>query len=277
MQDDGPLNAARLLLTAMRCAPPALLCGLFLLAEAPAAAQLQNWNPEPWVVEYPDGSRGLQFRNDLDFYLNSYSQEEITYMRKQVNIWRMNWDGMIKATIEDLRAYSEGNNFDGRPHTIALTDARTGRPYDLERDTGRVRVFMFVSLTNPPARLQVPQWDRLAAKYDSSRVHLFTVYGRELHPGDRKHYKHWPAPKSEDEKRSYGKEFAQLCRVPVLVDGLNDAVYDAYGRVPNGAYVIDAAGHVIFRGTWADHRKIEHILDTLLKWEDAGRPRKLPD
>jgi hypothetical protein len=262
---------------AMRSALLPLGCAIGLTAAPPAAAQLQNWNPEPWVVEYPDGSRGLQFRNDLDFYLNSYGEEEIKYMRKQVNIWRMNWDGMIKATIEDLRAYSEGHNFDGKLHPIALSDARTGLPYDLERDTGRVRVFMFVSLTNPPARLQVPQWDRLAAKYDSSRVHLFTVYGRELHPGDKKHYKLWPAPKSEDEKRAYGKEFAQLCTLPVLVDGLNDAVYDAYGRVPNGAYVIDPDGRVIFRGTWADHRKIEHILDLMLKWEAGGRPRKLPD
>ena len=53
-----------------------------VLALQPAAlrAQLQNWNPEPWVTD-----QGLLFRNDLDFYLNSYSKEEIKYMRKQVD------------------------------------------------------------------------------------------------------------------------------------------------------------------------------------------------
>jgi len=254
-----------------------LLCGVLLLTSTSLAqAQLQNWNPEPWVAERPDGQRGLVFRNDLDFYLNSYSQDEIKYMRKQVNVWRMNWDKMIRATIDDVRAYSEGNGFDEEVHDIKLTDARTGKRYDLAADRGRVRVFMFVSLTNPPARMQVPQWDRIQAKYDSSRVHLFTVYGRELHPGDKKEYKLWPDPKSEDEKRAYGKEFAQLTELPVLVDGLNDAVFTAYGRVPNGAYVIDADGQLIFRGTWADHRKIEHILDTLLKWEADGKPKKVP-
>lgn len=253
-----------------RLVRPLLLLLLWLPLRA--SAQLQNWNPEPWVTD-----QGLLFRNDLDFYLNSYSKEEIKFMRKQVNIWRMNWDKVIQATIDDLRAYSEGRGFDERVHGIDLVDARSGTRYDLLADTGRVRVFMFVSLTNPPARMQVPHWDKLAAKYDPAKVHLFTVYGRELHPGDRKEYKYWPAPKSEDEKRAYAKEFAQLTRMPVLVDGLNDAVFDAYGRAPNGAYVIDASGRLIFHGTWADHRKIEHILDTLLKWEAAGRPRKLPD
>lgn len=252
-----------------------LTFGFGLLVTTAAQAQLQNWNPEPWVVEHEDGQHSLLFRNDLDFYLNSYSKEEIKYMRKQVNIWRMNWDKVIKATIEDIRAFSEGNNFDDKVHDFELTDARTGKPYHLEADTGRVRVFMFVSLTNPPARLQVPEWDRLAAKYDTTQVHLFTVYGRELHPGDKQSYRMWPDPKSEDEKRAYGKEFAQLTTMPVLVDGLNDAVVNAYGRVPNGAYVIDKDGRLIFHATWADHRKVAHILDTLLKWYADGRPRKL--
>ena len=37
--------------------------------------------------------------------------------------------------------------------------------------------------------------------------------------------------------------------------------------------MIDADGRLIFRGTWADSRKIEHILDTVLKWYADGRPK----
>ena len=48
---------------------------------------------------------------------------------------------------------------------------------------------------------------------------------------------------------------------------------EAYGRVPNGAYVIDADGKLIFRGTWADSRKVEQILDTVLKWYADGKPK----
>jgi len=42
--------------------------------------------------------------------------------------------------------------------------------------------------------------------------------------------------------------------------------------VPNGCYVIDADGNLIFRGTWADSKKVEHIIDALLKWYRLGRP-----
>ena len=74
----------------------ALLAALALLGCFVAPAQIQNWNPEPYHTD-----SALIFRDDLDYYLNSYSKEEIKSMRKQVNIWRMNFDKVIKATITD--------------------------------------------------------------------------------------------------------------------------------------------------------------------------------
>jgi hypothetical protein len=244
---------------------------LLVLLHGAAHAQLQNWNPEPYRTD-----SALIFRDDLDYYLNSYSQAEIKEMRKQVNIWRMNWDKVIRATIDDIRAYSEGNGMDPRTHDFTLPNARDGKSYHLGDRAGRVRAFMFGSLSNPPARMQLPMWDRLRTKYDTALVDLVVIYGKELHPGDRKAYRAYPEPKSEYEKMAYAQEFAQLTKLPVLVDGLNDAVLNAYGRVPNGAYVVDADGRLIFRGTWADSRKVEHIIDTLLKWYREGRPRSEP-
>ena len=246
---------------------------LFLLAFIPgvAGAQLQNWNPEPY---YTDSA--LVFRDDLDYYLNSYSEQEIKGMRKLVSVWRMNFDKVIKATISDLRTYSEGGGMEPRTHDFQLTDARDAKPYSLSANTGRIRAFMFGSITNPPARYQLPLWDRLLEKYAGQPVDLFVIYGKELHPGDKKTYKLYPAPKSEYEKRAYAQEFAQLTKLPVLVDGLDDATLNAYGKVPNGAYVVDKDGALIFRGTWADSRKIEHIIDSLLQWYAAGKPKKAP-
>lgn len=239
-----------------------LLCGPLLLS-----AQLQNWNPEPYRSD-----SALVFRDDLDYYLNSYSEAEIKQMRRQVSIWRMNWDKVIKATIEDLRRYSEGGGMDPHTHAFTLKEARNGGSHTLTAGPGKVRAFMFGSITNPPARMQLPQWDRLRAKYDTAKVDLFVVYGKELHPGDQKTFKAYPQPKSEYEKLAYAQEFAQLTKLPVLVDGLDNGVLDRYGKVPNGAYVIDADGRLVFRGTWADNRKVEHIIDMLLAWYAAGRP-----
>lgn len=247
-----------------------VIAALFLRAFA-TSAQIQNWNPEPYHTD-----TALIFRDDLDYYLNSYSKEEIRSMRKQVNIWRMNFDKVMKTTIADLRTYSEGGNFTHGFHDFELRSAKDSMRYDLGEAKGRIRAFMFGSITNPPARFQLPLWDRLQEKYAGKQVDIFVIYGKELHPGDKKNYKDYPDPKSEYEKRAYAQEFAQMTKLPVLVDGLDDAVLNAYGRVPNGVYVLDQDDNLVFRGTWADSRKIEHIIDTLLKWYADGRPKAKP-
>ena len=233
------------------------------------SAQVQNWNPEPYRTD-----SALIFRDDLDYYLNSYSEAEIKAMRKQVNIWRMNFDKVIRTTIDDLRAYSEGNNVIPRLHDFTLPTATDSSvTYHLAARKGRIRAFMFASMTNPPARFQLPLWDRLLEKYTGQDVDLFTIYGKELHPKDRPSFKAYPAPKSEYEKRRYARDLAAMTKIPVLVDGLDDAVLNAYGRVPNGVYVFDKDNNLVFRGTWADSRKIEHILGTLLQWYADGKPK----
>lgn len=244
------------------------ICYLLLLLSFPLSAQVQNWDPEPY-----NGDGGIRFNDDLDFYLNSYTKDEIKEMRHQVSIWRMNFDKMIRATIADIQAYSEGSNMVPRMHDFTLPEVRAGEPYHLAAHQGKVRAFMFGSISNPPARAQLPYWDKLLAKYDTSEVELFVIYGKELHPGDKKKYSAYPVPTTMEQKLKYATEFAQLTKLPVLVGGLDDKVLTAYGRVPNGAYVIDADNRLIFRGTWADSRKIEHILDYVLKWYADGKPK----
>lgn len=241
---------------------------LLLVLAAPASAQVQNWDPTPYSVV-----GNIRFNDDLDFYLNGYTKEEIKAMRHEVNMWRMNFDKMIRATVRDIQAYSEGGNMVPTTHDFTLAEVRTDVPYHLAAHKGKVRAFMFGSISNPPARAQLPFWDKLLEKYDTAQVELFVIYGKELHPGDKKNYSAYPVPATIAQKLAYAMDFAQLTKLPVLVDGLDNKVLDAYGRVPNGAYVIDADGNLIFRGTWADSRKIEQVLDTVLKWYADGRPK----
>ena len=243
---------------------------LSLLITGSALAQIpNNWDAHPMVTD-----SAIIFHDDLDFYLNSYTKAEIKAMRKEVNIWRMNFDKVIRATIDDIRSYSEGERVATRTKDFTLPIARTGARFHLAAEKGKIRAFMFGSITNPPARFQLPLWDKLQEKYDTGRVRLFMVYGRELHPGDKVSYRNYPTPRSEHEKLAYAQELGQTVNIPVLVDGLDDRVLDSYGRAPNAAYVVDADGNLVFRGTWADSRKIEYIIDTLLKWYDEGRPKK---
>jgi hypothetical protein len=240
---------------------------LLLLGALSASAQVNNWDPRYHVTD-----SALIFHDDLDYYLNCYTQKDIRAMRRQVNIFKMNFDKAIRHAIADLRAYSEGGGMDPRTHDFDLPVAQTGARYTLSANTGKIRAFMFGSISNPPSLVQQERWSKLVQKYDTSKVQLFIIYGRELHPGDRK-FRHYPDPKSEYEKLAYAQEFAQKGALPVLVDGLDDAVYTRYGKVPNGCYIVDADGSLVFRSTWADASKVEHIIDTLLKWYAAGRPK----
>lgn len=238
---------------------------LALLITVPAMAQ--EWDPTPYSV-----AGHIRFHDDLDFFLDGYTKPEIKAMRKQVSTWRMNFNGMMRATIADIRTYSEGGNMTATVHPFNLPVVGDSVAHPLDNGKGKVRVFMFGSITNPPARVQLPLWDKLRASFDPSQVDLFVVYGRELHPGDRKTFHAYPAPTTLAEKTAYATEFASLTQLPVLLDGMDDAVFTAYGRAPNGAYVIDADGALVFRGTWADSRKIEEVVGRLLRWYADGRP-----
>lgn len=245
-----------------------LAAALLALSGVPVRAQLNNWDPTWYATDTT-----LVFHDDLDYYLNAYSKTDIKKMRKQVNIWRMNFDKLMRRTIRELRTYSEGGGMEPRTHHFALPVAQDGSTYSLDANKGKIRGFMFGSITNPPSRMQMERWSRLVQKYAKEDVQLFVIYGEELHPGDNKSFKAYPAPKSEYEKMAYAQEFAQLGKLPVLVDGLNNATLNAYGKAPNGAYLVDKDGALVFRGTWADARKMEHMIDTLLKWYKAGKPK----
>lgn len=244
-----------------------LLVLFFFVSVLSAKAQLNNWD-RGW---YPTETT-LVFHDDLDYYLNNYSKKEISEMRKQVNIWRMNFDKLMRQTIRDVRTYSEGGGMEPRTHDFTLPMANGGS-YTLSEHKGKVRAFMFGSITNPPSRVQMVRWSRLAAKYSKEPVELFVIYGRELHPQDRKKFKAYPLPKNESDKMAYAMEFAKLGGLPVLVDSMDDATFNTYGKAPNGAFLVDKDGTLVFRGTWADDRKMEHMIDTLLKWYKAGKPK----
>jgi len=94
------------------------------------------------------------------------------------------------------------------------------------------------------------------AQYED-RVAFFVVYIREAHPEDG-----WVLASNRGEGISvqdpatYAEraEVAETCairlrlRIPVLLDGLDDAVARAYGAWPDRLYLVGRDGHIAFRG-----------------------------
>ena len=86
-----------------------LLLGIALRAPA----QINNWDPTYYVTD-----SALIFHDDLDYYLNCYTQKEIKSMRKQVNILKMNFDKLIRQAITDLLSGQVELNFESPPNTL---------------------------------------------------------------------------------------------------------------------------------------------------------------
>lgn len=95
------------------------------------------------------------------------------------------------------------------------------------------------------------------------RIEFVAVYVREAHPGEL-----YPHHMSEEQKMSHARDWTEQDQIPwaTAVDTLEGDMHQAYGPLPNSAYLIDRTGHVAFRGLWAGQEglfrgKIEELLE----------------
>ena len=144
-----------------------------------------------------------------------------------------------------------------------------GARVSLASFAGRHVALMFVAITCPPARLETPRWEALQDKYDVDDVKVLLVYSREQHPGEPG-YRSYRHPRSMAEKTAYAEEMAGLTALDVVVDPMSEDTLQRYGVVPNAGFVINRAGRIVFKSTWADAKKVEKVLDTLLAMEAQG-------
>lgn len=116
-------------------------------------------------------------------------------------------------------------------------------------------VLIFGNFTCGPFRRIYPEFDAIAQRY-RDQAHFMAIYVREAHPEDG-----WimesnsrlgvrlPQPKNIDDRRSVAKTCATKLNfsIPLLVDGMDDAVGNRYSGMPARAYVIDRDGVVVYK------------------------------
>ncbi|MCK6482029.1 MAG: hypothetical protein L6R43_18355 [Planctomycetes bacterium] len=92
---------------------------------------------------------------------------------------------------------------------------------------------------------------------NAGRANFLLVYVREAHasdewvtPDNEKAGIRYPQPRTEEERRAAALRCLEGLRttMPVVVDGMDDAVARAWGAWPDRLYVIDAEGRVAWRG-----------------------------
>lgn len=164
---------------------------------------------------------------------------------------------------------------------VSLTDL-DGNPVRLSDFIGdRPVVLQLGSHTCPVYRYR--RFDMAALKAEfADRVEFVTLYTTEAHPsGALSPYrdKEWVTPINRLTGVRWGQPGSLAARIVqasestaaldtagrVLVDGMDDAAWSAYGEAPSPAYVIDRSGRIALRQVWVKPEGIRAALDRLLE------------
>jgi Spy/CpxP family protein refolding chaperone len=144
-----------------------------------------------------------------------------------------------------------------------------GSPVQFSSLKGRPVVLVFGSYTCPTFRDRALGLDRLYHDVQD-KVNLFLVYTKEAHPVDG-----WEVDRNkldniqiqQPTSEAARKSVARLAHdslhlaMPILMDGMDDAVATNYGGFPNGAVVIDRDGLVFGTQQWAEPIALRHLID----------------
>lgn len=136
------------------------------------------------------------------------------------------------------------------------------------------------SYTCPVFRRQTNQMDSLAKDF-GDKVHFLLLYTVEAHPkGDPSPYngKEWITPANQkagillaqpttmEARLKLARECAASLKlkVPMVIDTLDNATWQAYGRAPNCAYLINKEGKIVAAQPWFDGGPLRKELEKLL-------------
>jgi hypothetical protein len=144
------------------------------------------------------------------------------------------------------------------------------------------------SATSPEFRATAPSLQQLAERRQP-HVQVVLVYTREAQPANgQSPYEDLPlVPAGEfarpeantlTERRAAARLAAEKLKlgtpVRVLVDGMDNGAWSAYGPAPNNAFAIDRHGSVVGRQTWFEAEAMDSILLHLLaRNESAPKPK----
>ncbi len=212
----------------------------------------------------------------------SYRELEPVFVSANQNAVALREQGIVTSPASNTDSfynlYVESNNRQSWAAFAGLSDetrlgmsapdfdlqTTEGDNYRLSDSAGKIRVFMLAAITCQPALYQVMKWSELKKKYASDDVEFTIIYSVERHAGEAD-YREFSWPSNFDEKMAYAKMLGDYTDMTIAVDNFDAKVLRTYGNVPNPAYVVDEKGRIVFRAAWADSKKIEFIVDEMIK------------
>ena len=101
----------------------------------------------------------------------------------------------------------------------------------------------------------------MAKEFAQDDIQFIFLYTREAHPGDNK-----PHHSSMEQKLRYALDFVEMWGIerPMYVDDLDGPVHRAYGTLPNMTWIINRAGHIVYKADWTDKRTVRAAMEQLV-------------
>lgn len=144
-----------------------------------------------------------------------------------------------------------------------------GEELSLSDLRGKPVVVEFGSYTCPIFRDNASEMRSLARRY-RDQAHFLLVYGYEAHPDDGWQVKSnrdqgiiYDQHRTMDERRAAARDGVEALDIEstVVLDGMDNAVTDAWSGHPNVGYVIDAEGRIATRMGIIDPVEVQSLLE----------------
>lgn len=103
------------------------------------------------------------------------------------------------------------------------------------------------------------------AKYEG-KVTFIILYQREAHP-EQMMFADIKQPETYEQRLALARKTCDELSVAttIVIDGMDNAVREAYGGLPNSAYIIEKGGKIFHKEGWAAPVEWDEYLDKLLK------------
>ncbi len=97
------------------------------------------------------------------------------------------------------------------------------------------------------------------------RVTFIVLYQREAHAGEFR-FRDVEQPETMEERKELAEKACDELKIAttVVLDDMENSVREAYGRLPNSAYIIDRGGAIVYKEAWARPSGWPEVLRGLL-------------
>ncbi len=146
----------------------------------------------------------------------------------------------------------------GQPAPDFAAQTLSGERVHLADFKGQIVVLETGSMTCPVYVGKITRMQQLVSRHPEAR--FLVLYVREAHPGGR-----IPQHTSLKQKRRCAERLVseEGEKRLILVDELDGQAHQAYGLLPDMAYVINAAGLIAYRASWNDPDELDGVLEQL--------------